>query len=272
MIQTEQRQSVLKLFSDDDVDKVSASSISLTNDSERTLQEVSATAYAQSSNNSITIKKGSDGVNYVTNAYMPQMTGTGSIYVSWDWYSSALAAIKSPMIEFDVKLENFDNYLQTIKNLLSAYTISRFSDMIVNLIARSNYFRDDGDFRMTLRPLNDRIHAYVYGINKYNAVASPMPDKFMNGEWTRIRQYIRDINGTCYSILEVEDNAVLSVPVGSTRNRFLQWVGIGGFCNSSSTLNYIQVPYIKVSNIQVTALFETEIDENQKPVELQIEV
>lgn len=269
MITTLRRVAIWAGISEDDVGKsAGTTALTLTNTADEEYQVSGGYADVRSTGNTdpITVYKGDDGVVTYVNASTPQ------------WYLNAYVNVYVPrtvtldhaMLEFDVRLKAFSEYLATLPSLVEKFTTSHYSLFYVRFIGRSYSFGDTGDFGLILCPLNDKMWIYAYAVNNANAVTSPMPQKFIQGEWTHIRTYRRTVNGTLYSVLEVDGKTLLTIATTQSSDLDTYYIGTGGLCSQSSTPTYMTVPYIEVSNIRLTALVETEIDENAKPVELAI--
>lgn len=271
MITTLRRVAIWAGISEDDVGKsAGTTALTLTNEADEEYQVSGVYAKVNSTDNTdqVTVYKGDDGVVTYVNASTPQ------------WYLNAYVTVYVPrtvtldhaMLEFDVRLKNFADYLATLPSLLEYYSTANYSSFYVRIIGLSSYFRDNGDFGLRLCPLNDKMWIYAYAVNNANAVTSPMPQKFIQGEWTRVRTYRRTVNGTLYSVLEVDGKTLLTIATTQSIDLDSYYIGTGGLCSVRGYLDHMTVPYIEVSNIRLTALAETEIDENSKPVELAIGV
>lgn len=269
MITTLRRVAIWAGISEDDVGKsAGTTALTLTNaaDEEYQVSGVYANVRSTSNTDLITVYKGDDGVVTYVNASNPQ------------WYLNAYVNVDVPrtvtldhaMLEFDVRLKAFSDYLTTLPSLLERCTTLYYSSFYVRFIGWSYRFGDTGDFGLRLCPLNDKMWIYAYAVNNANAVTSPMPQKFMNGEWTHVRTYRRTVNGTLYSVLEVDGKTLLTIATTQSYDLDTYYIGTGGLNSQSSATRYMTVPYIEVSNISLTALAEVEIDENSKPVELAI--
>ena len=272
MITTKVRLPIFKGFSEDDIGKsAQRTEVELTNDADELIQNVKAYFASSINNDPVTIYRGSDGVITYTNETAPKSRLTSYIRLSAPnnlnpTYYPGLY----PATEFDVRLKYWNEFLSTFPNALKVSTSISFIDLYSNFIGASTYFYNNGDIKLVARPLNDKLHVYICVNNNERTIANPMPDKFMSGEWVHVKAYKRQINGSYYSIIEVDNKAVLTIPLSSTSILYYPYIGSGGLSGSSSNINNYQPAYIEVSNISLTGLFETEIDENQNPVELQI--
>lgn len=267
MITTKVRLPIFKGFSEDDIGKTAQrTEVELTNDADELIQNVKAYFVSNINNDPVTIYRGADGVITYTNETAPKSRLTSYIRLS---APNNLSPTYYPATEFDVRLKYWNEFLSTFPNALKVYTTISFIDLYSNFIGASTYFNNNGDIKLVARPLNDKLHVYICVNNNERTIANPMPDKFMSGEWVHVKAYKRQINGSYYSIIEVDNKAVLIIPLSSTSVLYYPYIGSGGLCGTSSTSSY-HPAYIEISNIMLTGLFETELDENEKPVELQI--
>lgn len=265
MITTYRRVPIWRGISEDDVGRTAGTTqITLANeaDEEYQVDGVSVTLRARGSD-PVTIYKDSDGVVTYVNNTMPQSYCTAYARVN----VLRTVTLDHAMIEFDVRLKNLDNYFATFANYLSVYSTSFYADLYVYFLGWSDFFRDAGDFGLMLRPLNNRIWAYAHDRKNQNT-ASPMPEKFMQGEWTHVRAYRRTVNGTLYSVLEVEGKTLLSSVSTQSGDLDVYFIGTGGFGGGYGASAYTQFPYIEISKLQVTALVAAELDDSVKQVGL----
>lgn len=268
MITTKVRLPIFKGFSEDDIGKsAQRTEVQLTNDADELIQNVKAYFVSNINNDPVTIYRGDDGVITYTNETAPSYRLSSYVRLS---APNDFNPTYYPATEFDVRLKYWNEFLSTFPNALKVYTSISFIDLYSNFIGATTGFNNNGDIKLVARPLNDKLHVYICVNNNERTIANPMPDKFMSGEWVHVKAYKRQINGSYYSIIEVDNKAVLTIPLSSTSVLYYPYIASGGLCRTSSITNYFLPAYIEISNISLTGLFETEIDENQKPVELQI--
>ena len=272
MITTKVKLPIFKGFSEDDIGKsAQRTETQLTNDADELIQDVKAYFVSSINNDPVTIYRGADGVITYTNESAPsyRLSSYVRLYAPNNLNPAYYPGLY-PATEFDVRLKYWNEFLSTFPNALKVYTSISFIDLYSNFIGATTGFNNNGDIKLVARPLNDKLHVYICVNNNERTIANPMPDKFMSGEWTHVRAYKRQINGSYYSIVEVDNKTVLTIPLNSTSTLYYPYVGSGGLCGTGTGVSYYQPAYIEISNISLTGLFETEIDENQKPVELQI--